>query len=147
LGTTDTGATVYAVAKGRVVYVGWDGAPNSANLGYIVIVEHTVFGKIYYSVYAHLDANASSQVALGDPVGPTTVIGLVGNSGGGVDNPIHLHFEVRTATNINLDPANNVSPHEYYWAYSAAELRGSRWLDLRPLFGQHAKFYTWEAIP
>jgi murein DD-endopeptidase MepM/ murein hydrolase activator NlpD len=140
----DSGATVYAAAYGRIIYVGWDGdSKDNRNLGYIVIIMHRVLGVELYSVYAHLDSDGSENVSIGQFVHSYTPIGIVGETGGAPTNPEHLHFEVRRATNVNLDPATNPSEHEYYWGYSVEELTKTRWVDLSSLYGRHAKFYNW----
>jgi murein hydrolase activator len=80
------GTPVQAVARGRVVYVGW-----MHTYGLIVIVEH---GDGYYSLYGHTQ---STSVNLGDLVLPGQVIALAGDSGGHEKSGVYL--EIRNGRN------------------------------------------------
>lgn len=77
-----SGAPIYAVAKGRVVY-------NDRFLGYgnVVLIDH---GKGYYSLYAHLQ---DINVNVNDIVEKDQVIGTVGDTGSLEGSK--LHFEIR----------------------------------------------------
>jgi septal ring factor EnvC (AmiA/AmiB activator) len=83
------GASVKAVAPGRVAYVGW-----MHRYGLIVVLEHE---GAYYSLYGH---NQSTAVAVGDWVQPGDVVANVGATGGHEKNG--LYFELRKGT----DPIN-----------------------------------------
>ncbi|HXG29392.1 MAG TPA: peptidoglycan DD-metalloendopeptidase family protein [Nevskiales bacterium] len=80
------GTPVQAVARGRVVYVGW-----MHTYGLIVIIEH---GDGYYSLYGHTQ---STSVNLGDLVLPGQVIAQAGDSGGH-DKP-GVYLEIRNGRN------------------------------------------------
>ncbi|RNL73643.1 transglycosylase family protein [Streptomyces sp. I6] len=85
-----TGTSVQAVAPGRVVSAGWEGA-----YGYQVVVRHDD-GK--YSQYAHLSAltvREGQRVNGGQRIARS---GSTGNSTGP-----HLHFEVRTGPGYGSD--------------------------------------------
>jgi septal ring factor EnvC (AmiA/AmiB activator) len=83
------GASVKAVAAGRVAYTGW-----MHRYGLIVVLEHE---GAYYSLYGHAQ---SVDVAVGDWVQPGDVIAAVGATGGHDRNG--LYFELRKGT----DPVN-----------------------------------------
>lgn len=81
-----TGTPVEAVARGRVVYVGW-----MHSYGLIVIIEH---GDGYYSLYGH---NQGTSVNLGDVVAPGQVLAQAGDSGGHEQSGVY--FEIRQGKN------------------------------------------------
>jgi len=83
------GASVKAIAPGRVAYTGW-----MHRYGLIAVLEHE---GGYYSLYGH---NQSVTVAVGDWVQPGDVISTVGATGGHEKNG--LYFELRKGT----DPIN-----------------------------------------
>lgn len=83
------GASVKAVAPGRVAYVGW-----MHRYGLIAVLEHE---GGYYSLYGH---NQSVAISVGDQVQPGDVISTVGATGGHEKNG--LYFELRKGT----DPVN-----------------------------------------
>lgn len=83
------GASVKAVARGRVAYVGWMHA-----YGLIAVLEHE---GGYYSLYGH---NQSVAVEVGDWVQPGDVIAAAGATGG--HERSGLYFELRKGT----DPVN-----------------------------------------
>lgn len=76
------GTPVQAVARGRVVYVGW-----MHSYGLIVIIEH---GDGYYSLYGH---SQSTNVSLGDLVQAGQTVSLAGESGG--HEKTGVYFEIR----------------------------------------------------
>ncbi len=76
------GASVRAVAAGRVVHAGW-----FKGYGNLVIVDH---GEGYHTLVAHL---ASMQTAMGEEVDAGDVLGTVGDSGS--LKGAYLYFEVR----------------------------------------------------
>lgn len=89
------GAEVYAIAEGRVVYVG-------ANYpGRVVIVEHA---PDLFSMYGHLDPAVA--VAEGQAVARGALLGVVLRRGDDVPN--HLHFEVRAF--LTAGPVNGPAP-------------------------------------
>lgn len=78
----NTGAPIYAVFPGRVVFAQW-----LRGYGLLAIIQH---GSNFMTLYAHaesLNVNVGSVVKAGD------VIGAVGNSGGFEQNG--LYFEIR----------------------------------------------------
>ena len=107
---------------GIVVDVGY----MAQGFGIYIVIQHEVYGVIYYTVYAHLE---SSFVAEGVWVDHRTVIGVMGTTGGG--NSVHLHFEARTSEGIDLNQRNTWrghpftgagistrTPGENFWPYS-----------------------------
>lgn len=102
----DAGRTVTAAAPGVVVAVN-DGefdrcttadCPGGGGFGNYVQIEHPD-GKTTY--YAHLK-QWSVAVSVGDAVACGTPLGEVGSSG--YSTGPHLHFEVRTSSNVSVDP-------------------------------------------
>lgn len=86
-----SGTSIYAVADGKVVQSGWNGA-----YGYCVTIEHQNGMR---TLYAHAKQLCCS---VGDTVSQGEVIALVGTTGQSTGN--HLHFEV-IANGRNVDPA------------------------------------------
>jgi len=76
------GTAVYPVRSGEVTFSG-----RVKGYGNVVVVSH---GDGFVTKYAH---NRVNRVAVGDPVGPDTVIAEVGSTGRSTGP--HLHFEVR----------------------------------------------------
>lgn len=93
-----TGTPVHSVLDGLVVRVE-TGAVGSAleRLGKFIVISHVgiVGAAQRQSVYLHLD---EFGVAVGDVVKMGDVIGLVGNTGVGI-NTEHLHFEYHVGVN------------------------------------------------
>lgn len=87
---TAEGASVKAVAPGRVVYVGW-----LHRYGLIVLVEHD---GGYYSLYGHAQ---SATVKVGDSLRAGQVLARAGNTGGH-EQP-GVYFELRKGTQA-IDP-------------------------------------------
>jgi murein DD-endopeptidase MepM/ murein hydrolase activator NlpD len=122
------GAPIYATAYGKVVAV------TNSDFGDYVLIEHNIYGNKFYSVYAHLQ---TQSVAVNDIVDTFTQIGTMGNTG---TNIVHLHFEVRKATNVNLatgvaDPVQG----RRWWATTEEQFRQD-FVDLGPVFGYHNDF-------
>lgn len=86
------GTPVRVVATGRVALV-----QRLSTYGLTVIIEH---GDSHTSLYMQL---GSAVVAQGQSVEKGQVIGTVG--GAGTDRGPHLHFEIRQAGGLALDPA------------------------------------------
>lgn len=76
------GASVRAIAPGRVVHSGW-----FKGYGNLVIVDH---GDGYHTLFAHL---GSMRRAMGEEVGVGEVLGTVGDSGS--LKGAYLYFEIR----------------------------------------------------
>ncbi|PLW84283.1 hypothetical protein CWI75_02785 [Kineobactrum sediminis] len=76
------GTEVKAIHHGRVVYADW-----LRGSGLLLIIDH---GEGYMSLYAH---NQSLLREVGEWVGPGTIIGTVGNTGGAAR--AGLYFEIR----------------------------------------------------
>lgn len=84
------GSPVQAVARGRVVYVGW-----MHRYGLIVLVEHD---NSYYSLYGH---SQTSAVQVGDAVNAGQVVARAGTTGGHEQSGVY--FELRKGTQA-IDP-------------------------------------------
>ena len=104
---------VFAAATGTVTGI----TRKSSCGGNIVIINHTVGGKQYRTVYMHL---ATINVSLGQVVSPLTVVGKSGGGGytlkknGGWDTcstGAHLHFTIKQGWtgSTTLNPRNFIS--------------------------------------
>jgi murein hydrolase activator len=90
------GASIRAVAPGRVVHAGW-----FKGYGNLVIVDH---GEGYHTLFAHLGA---MQTAMGEEVDAGHVLGKVGDSGS--LKGAYLYFELREKGRP-IDPRPWLSP-------------------------------------
>lgn len=99
---TDLGDPVFAIADGLVLYTG----EPSPGWGKTVIMAHKAAdGRMLHSMFAHLhriDVPRGSMVARGGK------IGTVGTSNGYY--PAHLHFEIRTANEVDIGPGYGDNP-------------------------------------
>ncbi len=92
------GTPVLAAADGEVVFAGDDKLALIAWVtgfyGNVVVLEHSLGGETFYTLYGHLhrvDVSVGQQVAAGEPIGE------VGASGTAIGS--HLHFEIRRGAN------------------------------------------------
>ena len=104
---------VIAAAAGKVSRVANDG--QIGQYGNVVFITHTLNGKVYDTVYAHLD---SYSVKVGQSVKQGQQIGLMGNTGGSTGQ--HLHFELHVGRWTTGQP-NAVDPAIYIDVYNIAE--------------------------
>jgi murein DD-endopeptidase MepM/ murein hydrolase activator NlpD len=91
------GTPVHAAMAGRVEYAGWQGG-----YGYTVVLLHD--GGLR-TLYAHL---SRWSVRIGQSVVQGAVIGAAGATGNATGP--HLHFEVRTAPQVVVDPMAYLDP-------------------------------------
>ena len=91
------GTPVRSALAGRVEYAGWEGG-----YGYTVVLQHD--GGLR-TLYGHLER---TSVRAGQSVGVGTLIGLAGATGNATGP--HLHFEVRTAPLVVVDPMPYLEP-------------------------------------
>ncbi len=85
--TRGCGTPIYAVAPGRVYYVG----NTLDNYGaYMVLVVHNVNGRLVFSQYAHVQPNI--PVSVGQNVDIGTVVAYMGSTG--YSTGCHLHLEM-----------------------------------------------------
>ncbi|MFQ5580921.1 MAG: M23 family metallopeptidase, partial [Nitrospiria bacterium] len=129
---THCGDSIYAIAYGKVVRTGWA----ADGFGNFVLVKHNVYGVSLFSVYAHNDI---VLVAEGDVVIAGTPIAEMGST---VNTSVHLHFEIRRATNVDLSQDHPFAG-QIYWPSSLQELRAN-FVDLGPIFGYHNTFAQWD---
>ena len=123
---------IYSIANGIVVWTGIE----SNNGGNKVVIRHNYDTETYYSLYFHL---ADFVVAVGEEVNKGTIIGQMGNTGMGYNNPydnIHLHFEVRTETGVGPQDINKpfIYPGGLWWAKSSSSIL-TNWVDISSRFG------------
>ena len=91
------GAPVHAALAGRVEYAGWENG-----YGYTVVLLHD--GGLR-TLYAHL---SSWNVRIGQRVAQGAVIAAAGATGNATGP--HLHFEVRSAPQVVVDPIAYLDP-------------------------------------
>jgi murein DD-endopeptidase MepM/ murein hydrolase activator NlpD len=123
------------------------------------MIEHCITDvNCVFSIYAHLQAG-SIKVSVGDIVGPNTQIAGMGgtidlDSGGSTF--VHLHLEVRRASNVLLNnPSAPVSPgyNEFdqwvkpAWWVTSREQLNALFVDLGPLFGYHEEYNQMPIYP
>ncbi|MGP4073981.1 M23 family metallopeptidase [Piscibacillus sp. B03] len=96
---------IKAVAGGKVTR-----SYNSDSYGQCIMIEHTVNGETWESVYAHL-RNGSRKVKSGDHVKQGQVIGVMGDTGRSFGQ--HLHFELHKGGNWNINKTHAVDPEKY----------------------------------
>ena len=85
--TRGCGTPIYAVASGRVYYVG----NTLDNYGaYMVLIVHNVNGRLVFSQYAHVQPNI--PVSVGQNVDIGTVVAYMGSTG--YSTGCHLHLEM-----------------------------------------------------
>jgi len=100
-----TGTQVYAAADGEVIFAGDDSetlfSPWSDFYGNLIVLEHTIDGEPFYTLYAHL---SQIEVETGELVSAGGRIGKVGSSGSAIGG--HLHLEVRQGANSYTQTRN-----------------------------------------
>lgn len=107
------GTPIHAVADGVVAYVGPGKEGRSSML---VIVEHTIDEKVYYTWYNHMFASGL-YVTAGQQVSAGEVIAGVGNNGNSTGP--HLHLEVHTD-----DRLTTTEPLSWLQQHSAVDPSG-----------------------
>jgi len=90
-GNTPTNNVIVASADGTVTYAGVMGG-----YGNVVMILHSIGGKTYETVYAHL---ASMCVKVGQIVKQGAKLGVKGTTGNSTG--IHLHFEIHVGGRRN----------------------------------------------
>ncbi|QOK28051.1 M23 family metallopeptidase [Cytobacillus oceanisediminis] len=95
---------IYASAGGTVSrsYI-------SITYGEVVMIQHTINGELYETVYAHMQTG-SRKVSEGQSVKQGQLIGYMGNTGQSYGQ--HLHFEIHKGT-WNSSKSNSVNPLLY----------------------------------
>ena len=103
------------IAKSGIVPItaAYDGVVTRANYhfsyGYVVFVLHTINGKEYETVYAHL---RGTDVELGQTVSKGQQLGLMGTTGNSTGQ--HLHFEIHEGR-WNGSQTNSVDPLKFVY--------------------------------
>jgi murein DD-endopeptidase MepM/ murein hydrolase activator NlpD len=91
------GVPVHAAMAGRVEYAGWEGG-----YGYTVVLLHDGGLRTLYAHLSRYSVRAGQRVAQGAEIAQA---GATGNATGP-----HLHFEVRTAPQVVVDPMAYLDP-------------------------------------
>lgn len=97
-----TGTPIVSAADGVISYA----APLST-YGNVIMVTHSIDGKIFTSLYAHL---SSIKVSVGQVVSKGQIIGAMGTTGNSTGS--HLHFEIHLG-NWEGMAKNSVNPLRY----------------------------------
>ncbi|WP_017756411.1 murein hydrolase activator EnvC family protein [Calidifontibacillus oryziterrae] len=79
----------------------------SSSYGNVVFLSHNLNGKMYTTVYAHME---SRKVSEGDTISKGQLIGYMGNTGQSYG--AHLHFEIHEGP-WNYEKSNSVDPKKY----------------------------------
>lgn len=79
----------------------------SSSYGNVVFLSHNLNGKMYTTVYAHME---SRKVSEGDTVSKGDLLGYMGNTGQSFG--AHLHFEIHEGP-WNMSKSNSVNPTKY----------------------------------
>lgn len=79
----------------------------SSSYGNVVFLSHNINGKMYTTVYAHMQ---SREVSEGETVKKGQLIGYMGNTGRSFGT--HLHFEIHEGP-WNMAKSNSVDPKKY----------------------------------
>ncbi|QXE00939.1 murein hydrolase activator EnvC [Terribacillus sp. DMT04] len=98
------GTPVHAAASGRVSYSG-----EMNGYGNVIIVEHSINGRAYGTLYGHL---SKREVSVGESVSRGQEIAKMGNSG--VSTGSHLHFEIHVDGSWNGAKSNAVDPMKFF---------------------------------
>lgn len=98
------GTPVHAAAAGRVSYSG-----TMNGYGNVVMIEHSINGRTYGTVYGHLDKR---EVSVGQKVSRGQEIAKMGNTGGSTGP--HLHFEIHVDGVWNGAKSNAVDPMKFF---------------------------------
>ncbi|WP_173915625.1 murein hydrolase activator EnvC [Halobacillus sp. Marseille-Q1614] len=96
------GTPIKAAASGEVLRSYY-----SSSYGNVVYLTHYIDGKVYTTVYAHMQ---NRQVSSGDTVSQGQQLGLMGNTGQSTGP--HLHFELHEGA-WNASKSNAVNPRNY----------------------------------
>lgn len=132
---SDLGSPVYSVGGGRIIKAEVVFG-NTSGLGKTVVIEHNVSGKIYYSLYGHLEEFVGPALKVFEnddidtlPIGAGEQIGTIGNDGLSSGETAHLHFELLTTPNegnigdyLDKNLLNVVSDGQ--WSYTATNISG-----------------------
>lgn len=95
--TPGAGYPIEAVADGVVTVA----ASDAGGLGVHVVVQHSIDGQVFSSLYAHMVAG-SLALQVGDVVSRGQVVGNVGNTGDSTGT--HLHFGILGSDGVEIDP-------------------------------------------
>jgi len=97
-----SGGTVRSVFRGLVILS--VPSTDSAGFGNVILIEHALPDRTFYSLYAHLEDGSvpplGAFVETGTPVGR---VGITGNSGG----VPHLHFAIKTTAILGCGYINS----------------------------------------
>ncbi|MCZ2257259.1 peptidoglycan DD-metalloendopeptidase family protein [Sporosarcina sp. G11-34] len=92
------GTGIYAAGSGVVFRAGWH-----SSYGNHIMITHSINGKTYTTVYAHM---TSLNVSVGQAVSKGQAIGTMGSTGASTGS--HLHFELHNGTYSSSSAINPV---------------------------------------
>lgn len=102
IGKRGASVPIVAAAEGKVIQSYY-----SSSYGNVVFIEHHLNGRLYTTVYAHMERR---DVSAGQTVSKGQHIGYMGNTGQSFG--AHLHFEIHEG-NWNGSKSNAVNPRKY----------------------------------
>lgn len=115
---------IEAPYDGKVLYAGPSKSKNPdgsvGGFGYYVVLLHTIAGKFYTSLYAHMQKD-SIKVKVGQKVEAGTPLGKMGTTG--MSTGKHLHWELRLGKEHIWDAngKNYIEPIKFFQALIAME--------------------------
>ena len=91
------------IAAGTSVYAPWEASVHSfrdnegfGDYGPTIILEHTLAGQSFYTLYGHLSRASLTTLEVGQAIGKNEMVGEIGPYPENGDWPPHLHFQVMT---------------------------------------------------
>jgi murein DD-endopeptidase MepM/ murein hydrolase activator NlpD len=111
----EAGAKVYTPLAGKI-HSQQDNA-GYGNYGPTIIIEHTLAGTKFYTLYGHLSQDSLNVYEDGAEVEPGQFIGKLGNEAENGNWPPHLHFQIIENLEGNYGDYPGVAPpsqHEHF---------------------------------
>jgi murein DD-endopeptidase MepM/ murein hydrolase activator NlpD len=86
------GTSVTAVLRGKVH--SFQNNDKIGDYGPTIILEHTIQGETFYTLYGHLSLESLEGLEIGQEVEDSEIIGAVGDTSVNGDYTPHLHFQI-----------------------------------------------------
>lgn len=88
----EAGTSVLAALDGKVH--GFDFNAGKGNYGPTMLLEHTIEGQTFYTLYGHLSVESIEDIEIGDVFRKGQQIATLGDASVNGDYPPHLHFQI-----------------------------------------------------
>jgi len=88
----EAGTSVLAALDGKIH--SFDYNAGKGDYGPTIILEHTIEGHSFFTLYGHLSIESIENIEIGDTVQKNQQIGEVGDASVNGDYPPHLHFQI-----------------------------------------------------